>query len=91
MTVRLPERGDHVIVRHGRAVVERACEPLGELDAPHAAGLRACLHHDLRSWHPDRQIGIWHRDDLGDDPARRAIAAGVLSRAERGVLTRLAG
>jgi hypothetical protein len=91
MTVRLPECGDHVIVRHGRAVVERACELLGELDAPHAAGLRACLHHDLRSWHPDRQIGIWHRDDLGDDPAQRAITAGILSRAEQDVLTRLAG
>jgi hypothetical protein len=77
--VRWPEDGNHVVIPHqARAVLRRANELITELGTPHAAGLSGRLDQ----WHPDREVAVWHRSELGNDEVEQGAAVKVLRRAE---------
>jgi hypothetical protein len=85
--VRWPGDGNHVVIPHqARAVLRRAEELVLELDPPHAAGLSGSFVVDEDQWHPDREVAVWHRSQLGNDELELDAAVKILRRAERDVL-----
>lgn len=69
--VRLPTGNGHVIVRNYRHVLERGIERIKGVNA-----FGAVLAHELHWAHPQREVGIWHWDELGEtDAEREAISA----------------
>ncbi|RSM64782.1 hypothetical protein DMB66_19050 [Actinoplanes sp. ATCC 53533] len=71
--VTLPSGDGHVVVRNYRCVLERGMD---SLSGTHA--FAAVLANQIRWAHPDRKIGIWHRDELGTTDAERNEVADIL-------------
>ena len=83
--VELPaDREAHVVVRRYPCVVRRALERLaGEPPGSSSSTLRARLQADLAKLDDSRDIGLWHRDELGRTGAEQEAARALLESVER--------
>ncbi len=82
-TVRLPENGEeHIVVRHYPCVVRQALARLeGRYDAE-TRKLRSRLQADASQLDESRDIGLWHRDELGSNPSEQRYARELLQDVE---------
>lgn len=81
---RLPADGDeHVVVHHYPCVVREALARLeGRYDAE-TRKLRSRLQADAAQLDEARDIGLWHRDELGSSPDEQRFARELLHETER--------
>jgi uncharacterized protein YjbI with pentapeptide repeats len=76
--VTLPSGNGHVVVKNYRRVLERAIERLAGV-SPYAA----VFGQEVYWAHPLREIGIWHRDELGKTDKERAAISERLLQLDR--------
>jgi len=81
--VKLPEDGEHIVVRHYRCVLERALHVLKGDDRVMARGLMAHLENRLKWIGPHQEIDIFNRYDLGEHGKEEVeFAVALLRRVE---------
>lgn len=71
--VRLPANDQHIVVGNYRCVLERAVSRLTG-NSPYAA----TFGHELHWAHPEREVGIWHRNQLGETEEEREAISTLL-------------
>lgn len=71
--VRLPSDDQHIVVGHYRCVLERMIDRLTG-SSPQAG----TFSHDLYWAHPEREIGVWHREELGKTEEEREATSALL-------------
>lgn len=82
--VTLPEEGkEHVIVRHYPCVVRNALTRLEGGFDPETRRLRSRLRTEASQLDDGRNIGIWHRDELGETEDQQRFAREMLHEIER--------
>jgi uncharacterized protein YjbI with pentapeptide repeats len=83
--VKLPEGGDHIIVRNYRCVLERVIAELSGDSTPSARSLRVHFQQYLKWAGPTQAIGMFNAKDFDDkdDDEARTLAIRLLQAAEK--------
>jgi uncharacterized protein YjbI with pentapeptide repeats len=76
--VKLPTENGHVVVKHYRCVLKRAIERFAGVNS-----FAAVCDHELHWAHPEREVGIWHREELGKTDEERDEILIALRQFER--------
>ncbi|MCW2640506.1 MAG: pentapeptide repeat-containing protein [Dactylosporangium sp.] len=78
-----PEGEEHVIVHHYPCVVGRAVDRLEHDLKPETRRLRARMLAEASQLDEGREIGLWHRDELGETVQQQRLARELLHELER--------
>jgi uncharacterized protein YjbI with pentapeptide repeats len=78
-----PEDQEHVVVRNYPHVVRSVVDRLADDHRPEVRRLRSRMQVELRRLDDDREVGLWHRDELGETPEQQDRARALLHEVER--------
>jgi uncharacterized protein YjbI with pentapeptide repeats len=82
--VQLPPEGDeHVLVQNYPQVVRHMVDLLADDHTSDIRRLRSRMQVELKRLDDNRDVGLWHRDELGETPQQQHQAYTLLHRAER--------
>lgn len=78
-----PDNDEHVVVHHYPCVVRHVINRLDDDVRPETRRLRARMRAESRQLDESRDIGLWHRDELGETPEQQYFARELLHETEQ--------